>query len=269
MASAAPSYDDLVARLRAAGCVFAEEEATVLASSARGTAELAGLVARRVAGEPLEHVVGWARFAGVRVGVDPGVFVPRQRTSYLVELAAAALGSAPPGGRPTVVDLCCGSGALGLALAARRPEIRLHAVDSHPLAVACAGRNLAGLGAVVHLGDLDGPLPGDLRGQVDVLTANVPYVPTAALALLPAESRDHEPRETVDGGPDGLVLLRRVAALAPAWLRPGGVVLSEVSAAQAGTAAAALRRAGLVAAVHHDPERDATVVTGRQSTPSS
>ncbi|MFC5730417.1 MULTISPECIES: putative protein N(5)-glutamine methyltransferase [Nocardioides] len=258
---------DLVIRLRAAGCVYAEEEARVLCSAASSSDQLEAMVARRVAGEPLEYVVGWAEFDGLRVAVDPGVFVPRQRTSYLVELAATAL--AEVGDPGLALDLCCGSGALGLALTTRRPGLRLHAVDSDPLAVACAARNLANVGGVAHLGDLDAPLPVSLRGQVDVITANVPYVPSAVIALMPAESRDHEPRDTVDGGPDGLVLLRRVATLAPAWLRPGGWVFSEVSAAQAGTAVAAFRSAGLAAQVHHDPERDATVVSGRQSMPSS
>jgi release factor glutamine methyltransferase len=259
---------DLVARLRAAGCVYAEEEAALLLSAASGTDELETMVARRVAGEPLEYAVGWAFFDGLRVAVDRGVFVPRQRTSYLVELAAEAL-AAVTSGPGLVLDLCCGSGAIGLALARRRPGLRVHAVDNDPLAVACAERNLAGAGGVVHLGDLDAPVPLDLRGEVDVIVANVPYVPSAAVAFLPPEARDHEPRDTLDGGPDGLVLLRRVAALAPAWLRPGGSVFSEVSAAQAGTAAAAFRSAGLATQVHHDPDREATVVRGRQSMPSS
>lgn len=258
---------DLVARLRAAGCVYAEEEAALLRSAASRPDQLEAMLARRVAGEPLEYVVGWAEFDGLRVAVDPGVFVPRQRTSYLVELAADAL--APVADPGLVLDLCCGSGALGLALATRRPGLLVHAVDNDPLAVACAERNLERVAGIVHLGDLDAPLPVGLRGEMDVIVANVPYVPSAALALMPAESRDYEPRDTVDGGPDGLVLLRRVAALAPAWLRPGGAVFSEVSAAQAGTAVAAFRSAGLAAQVHHDPEREATVVSGRQSMPSS
>lgn len=265
---------ELVERLRAAGCVFAEEEARVLSDAAADPADLEDLVARRLAGEPLEYVVGWTDFDGGRVEVDRGVFVPRQRTVHLVELAAAALAelretNGDPDRAQVVLDLCCGSGAIGLALARRSPGLRIHAVDDHPLAVACAQRNLAAVGGVVHLGDLDAPVPVSLRGEVDVIVANVPYVPTAAVGLLPTESRQHEPPTTVDGGPDGLVVLRRVAALAPAWLRPGGVVFSEVSEAQAGTAVAALRGAGLRARVHHDPERDATVVSGAQPLPHS
>lgn len=254
----AATYDDLVVRLRSAGCVFAEDEAGVLLeASTEGSLE--ELVERRVAGEPLEYVVGWVDFAGTRVALDPGVFIPRQRTSYLVELAAAVV---PPAG--VVVDLCCGSGALGLALALQHPGIELHAADLDPVAVACARRNLGPIGATVHQGDLDAPLPERLRGRVDVLLANVPYVPSSAIALMPPESRDHEPRDTVDGGADGLGVVRRLAALAPRWLAPGGTVLVETGADQAGQAAEAFASAGLTPTAHQDEERGATVVSGRR-----
>ncbi|HWJ10514.1 MAG TPA: putative protein N(5)-glutamine methyltransferase [Nocardioides sp.] len=253
---------DLVARLRAAGCVFAEDEATLLVEAASDEAALEELVRRRVAGEPLEILLGWVAFDGLRVAIDPEVFVPRQRTSYLVEVADAALATFA-GDRPaTVVDLCCGSGALGMALAHRRPGTTLHATDDHPAAVACAARNLARVGGTVHLGDLAAPLPMDLRGAVDALLANVPYVPTAAVAAMPPESRDHEPRSTVDGGADGLDVLRRVAVLSPDWLRPGGSVHSEVAVAQVEAALAVLTASGLRARVDHDEDRDATVVSG-------
>lgn len=256
----------LVERLRAAGCVFAEEEAALLEEAAgpghTDPGELESLVRRRIAGEPLEHVIGWVAFDGDRVAVDPGVFVPRQRTSYLVEVAHAALAKTAGDGAGTVVDLCCGSGALGLALARRRPGLLLHAVDNDPAAVACAARNLAPAAGIAHLGDLDGPLPQDLRGRVDTILANVPYVPSDAIALMPPESRDHEPRGTVDGGADGLDLLRRVAALSPGWLRAGGSVLCEVAAAQVDAALAAITSAGLAGRVHRDDDREATVLSG-------
>jgi len=269
---ATPAYDDLVLRLRAAGCVFAEEEADLLHEAASGS-ELEQLVARRVAGEPLEYVVGWVDFAGVRVALDPGVFIPRQRTVLLVDLAAgvlvsrlAALAPQPATARPrpaaaVVVDLCCGSGALGLALAHRHPGIELHAADLDPVAVACARRNLEPVGGTVHLGDLEAPLPERLRGRVDVLVANVPYVPSAAIVLMPAESRDHEPRGTVDGGTDGLDVVRRLAVLAPRWLAAGGTVLVETGDDQAEPARGAFAAAGLDATIHRDPERGATAVT--------
>lgn len=253
---------ELVARLRAAGCVFAEEEAAILSEAAQGD-RLEELVSRRVAGEPLEYVVGWVDFAGVRVGLEPGVFIPRQRTAFLVELAAAAAAAVPG---CVLVDVCCGSGALGLAVAHRVPGVALHAADVDPVAVDCATRNLQQVGGRTWLGDLLDPLPTQLRGQVDVLLGNVPYVPTDAIARMPVEAREHEPRTTIDGGADGLDVLRRLAAQAVEWLAPGGMLLTEAADEQAPAAAGALESAGLLAGIHHDPEREATVVIGRRDT---
>jgi release factor glutamine methyltransferase len=238
--------------------VFAEDEARLLVDAAENPVALDALVQRRVAGEPLEHVLGWAEFCGLRIAVDAGVFVPRRRTEFLVEQAVPLTA---PGA--VVVDLCCGSGALGAALAATAGAVELHAADLDPAAVACARRNLAGRGRVHH-GDLFAALPPSLRGRVGVLLANVPYVPTGELALMPAEARSHEPRTALDGGADGLAVLRRVAAAAPDWLAPGGSVLSEVSARQAPAAAALLEAAGLAARVCTDDDRAATVVVGRR-----
>ncbi|WP_151773883.1 putative protein N(5)-glutamine methyltransferase [Streptomyces abyssomicinicus] len=248
----------VVAALRAAGCVFAEEEAALLARAAGGAPErLAALVARRVAGEPLEHVVGWAEFRGLRIRVAPGVFVPRRRTEFLVERALALA----PRAR-TVVDLCCGSGALGAALARALPGAELHAADIDPAAVECAARNLGPYGGRVHHGDLFAALPAALRGRVEILAANVPYVPTADIRLLPAEAREHEPPTALDGGPDGLAVLRRVAEDAPGWLAPGGCLLAETSGRQAPAAERAFAGAGLVAEVAVCEESDAHVITG-------
>lgn len=247
----------VVARLRAAGCVFAEQEARLLTAEARTPAQLAVLVDRRVAGEPLEHVLGWAEFSGLRISVDPGVFVPRRRTEFLVREAAART---RPGA--VVVDLCCGSGALGAALAAAVPGIEVHAADLDPVAVRCARRNLATAGGRVYEGDLYQPLPGRLRGRVAVIVANVPYVPSGDIRLLPSQTRLHEPRVSFDGGEDGLDLLRRVAAAAPAWLAPGGHLLVETSAAQAAPAAGAFASHGLAARVSSSDEFDATIVIG-------
>ncbi|SEP01884.1 putative protein N(5)-glutamine methyltransferase [Trujillonella endophytica] len=254
----APDPAAITAALRAAGCVFAEDEAAVLLESAGSTVALAALVARRVAGEPLEQVVGWAQFGAVRVPVEPGVFVPRQRTRLLVDLAVAAVPTAR-----TVVDLCCGSGALGAAVATALPgPLDLHAADLDPAAVRCAGRTLAPFGGQVHRGDLYAALPRRLRGRVDLLLVNAPYVPTAAIALMPPEARVHEPRTALDGGADGLDLHRLVAAGAPDWLAPGGVLVLETSDAQAAGTVAALRSAGLVATVHRSEDLDATAVVG-------
>jgi release factor glutamine methyltransferase len=161
-----------------------------------------------------------------------------------------------------VVDLCCGTGAIGAAVAAAVPGVRLHAADVAPAAVACARRNLAPFGGRVVEGDLFDPLPAGLRGRVGVLLANVPYVPTAAIADLPPEARDHEPRRALDGGADGLAVLRRVAAEAPGWLSPGGVLLSEAGEEQAAGAARVLSAAGLATEVVHDEDLGATAVLG-------
>jgi release factor glutamine methyltransferase len=251
----------LVASLRAAGCVFAEEEAVLLEAAAGSAAELASLLARRVAGEPLEHVVGWAEFAGLRIAVGPGVFVPRPRTEVLVDEAAAL---ARPGS--VVLDLCCGSGALGAALATRVEGLRLYAADLDPAAVRCAWRNLAAFATTaistqVLESDLYAALPAALRGRVDVLLCNVPYVPTEAIALMPAEAREHEPRLSLDGGADGLDVLRRVAAEAPAWLASGGSILVETSDDQVAVAIDELAANGLHPRVVTAEDATAVVAT--------
>jgi release factor glutamine methyltransferase len=272
----------IVTRLRAAGCVFAEDEARLLISAARTQADLTAMVDRRVAGLPLEHVLGWAEFCGLRVAVDPGVFVPRRRTEFLVSQAAAlarrpaALAGqngipadqpASPTGqalaRPVVVvDLCCGSGAVGAALAATLGRVELHAADIDPAAVRCARRNVAAAGGHVYEGDLYQPLPAGLRGRVGILVANAPYVPTEAVGLLPAEARVHEPRVALDGGADGLDVVRRVTAGAASWLAPGGHLLVETSERQAPHAVEAVTLGGLTARVTSSGDLTATVVVG-------
>ncbi|WP_454315160.1 putative protein N(5)-glutamine methyltransferase [Streptomyces phaeoluteigriseus] len=252
-----PSRDAVVVALRAAGCVFAEDEAELILANARTHDELTAMVERRVAGLPLELVVGFAEFLGLRVVVEPGVFVPRRRTEFLV---GQALASAPHAS--VVVDLCCGSGAVGAALASALGGVELHAADIDPAAVRCARRNVTGLGGQVHAGDLFDALPGELRGRVDILAANVPYVPTGEVPLLPAEAREHEPLTALDGGADGLDILRRVAGEAAGWLAPGGCVLVETSERQAADAVEAFRRGGLTARPAVDEELYAHVVTG-------
>ncbi|AUM18918.1 methylase [Rhodococcus ruber Chol-4] len=251
-----PDVTAVAATLRRAGCVFAEDEARLLIDAARTPGDLADSVRRRAAGEPLEHVLGWTEFRGLRIHVTPGVFVPRRRSEFLVECAVAL---AAPG---VVVDLCCGSGALGAAVAAAVADVELHATDLDPAAVECAGRNLAAFGGHVYEGDLYDPLPAGLRGRVHLLLANVPYVPTADLALLPADAREHEARIALDGGADGLDVLRRVAAAAGRWLAPGGHLLVESSTQQADGIAACFDRNGLTPQVAHSDDDFATVVVG-------
>lgn len=213
------------------------------------------MVDRRVAGLPLEHVVGWAEFAGLRIAVDPGVFVPRRRTEFLVERAVALT---RPGA--VVVDLCCGSGALGAALAAAVAGVELYSADVDPAAVRCARRNVAA--ERVFEGDLYEPLPAGLTGRVDVLLANVPYVPSGEIGLLPVEAREYEARVALDGGTDGLDVLRRVTAGASRWLAPGGRMLFETSERQTPQAVETVARGGLVPSVAVSEELYATVVTG-------
>ncbi|RDI67643.1 putative protein N(5)-glutamine methyltransferase [Nocardia pseudobrasiliensis] len=255
--------DALVARLRRAGCVFAEDEAALLTAAAASPGELESLVVQRISGVPLEHLLGWAEFRGLRVAVTPGVFVPRRRTEFLVE---QALTRGRDHDRAVVLDLCCGSGALGLAVAheltAAGIPVELFASDIEPAAVACAERNLARLGARIHRGDLFAPLPADLAGRITLLLANTPYVPSEMIAHMPPEARDHEPRTALDGGPDGLDTARRVATEAPRWLAPGGHLFIETSQSQIPTATAHFAASGLTPTIAESDEYYATVVIG-------
>lgn len=251
-------YDEVVTALRAAGCVYADDEARLLLDSG---GDVDDSVQRRVDGEPLEWILGWADFCdpagvGVRLRVSPGVFVPRGRT---VDLALAALEVLPGAG--VAVDLCCGSGAVTAFLHSRLPEATYYATDIDPVAADCARANLPF--AEVVVGDLFAPLPDHLRGQVDVITANTPYVPSDQVALLPPEAREHEPRHTLDGGPDGLDLLRRISEETTTWLRPGGTALIEINEAQYDPAAEAFGAAGLITSGRVDPD-GTTVILGRR-----
>jgi release factor glutamine methyltransferase len=248
-----PDAAAVAAILRGAGCVFADDEARLIIEAAADDGELDRLVRQRVAGTPLEHLLGWVEFDGLRIAVEQGMFVPRRRTELLVREAA---GRAPP--RAVVVELCCGSGAVAAALTARLDQPEVYAVDVDPVAVRCARRNLPG--GHVYAGDLDAPLPRRLEHRVDVLVANAPYVPTGEIGLMPAEARDHEPRVALDGGADGLEVVRRVVAVAPRWLAPAGVVLIETSERQAPAVLDAAATAGLRPVVVHDENTGGTAV---------
>ncbi|MFL6163476.1 MAG: putative protein N(5)-glutamine methyltransferase [Jatrophihabitantaceae bacterium] len=248
-----------MAELRRAGCVFAEDEARLLIEAAGTVEELGGLVRRRVAGEPLEVILGWVEFCGLRIAVRAGVFIPRQRTGFLVELAVEL---ARPGA--IVVDLCCGTGAIGAAIAAQVAGVELHCADLDPAAVGCASRNVAAAGGRVYQGDLCQPLPASLRGRVDILAVNAPYVPTDEIALMPPEARDHEPRWALDGGRDGVEVHRRVAAAAPRWLAPGGSLLIETGEEQASLTVRAMAEHGLQPRLVTDEDLCRTVAIGIQ-----
>ncbi|MGW0732873.1 putative protein N(5)-glutamine methyltransferase [Streptomyces sp. NPDC002851] len=258
-------FDAVVGRLRAAGCVFAEDEAELILGAARSSGDVDGMVARRVSGEPLEQVVGWAELCGLKIFVEPGVFVPRRRSEFLVRQAVEGASGAVS----VVVDVCCGAGALGAAVASgltgsrtSAESVELYAADIDPVAVRCARRNVAAFDGRVYEGDLYGALPAEVRGRVDVLIANAPYVPTEEIPFLPAEAREHEPRVALDGGADGVDVQRRVAAGAAEWLAPGGRLLIETSERQAPETAAAMARGGLVPRVVGCEELGATVVIG-------
>lgn len=248
-------YDEIVTTLRAAGCVFAEDEASLLVDAPGDLDTLDTLVARRVSGEPLEWILGWAQFGPLRVRVDPGVFVPRARTEALVDAALPLLSE-----DSVVVELCCGSGAISALLLHEKPGLQVYAADIDPIAVACARENLPG--AQVFEGDLFDPLPSSLRGKVDVIVANTPYVPTDEVALMPPEAREYEPRHTLDGGFDGLTLLRRIAAESPAWLKPAGALFIEISESQIDAATTAYSEAGLRTWHLTDEETGTTVAFG-------
>ena len=222
--------------LAEAGSIAADAEADELIAAASGDDEvLQDLVGRRRRGEPIAWLIGSVMFCGVRIGIEPGVYVPRPWTEALAERAASVL---PAAG--VAVDLCTGSGAVAAVMAATAPDARVVATDVDPTAVACARRN----GVDALLGSLDDPLPTELEGRVDVLTAVVPYVPTAELVFLPRDVQAFEPHGALDGGPEGTDLLRAVATRAPRWLRPGGRLLLELGGDQAAPVGDLLRALG-------------------------
>ena len=246
----------VVAALTEGGCVAPAEEADALfLASSDGVGRIEDLVARRLSGEPLAWITGSVLFCGVRILVDPGVFVPRPHTEALARRAASLL---PDEG--IAVDLCTGSGAVAAVLGSAHPEAVVVATDIDPLAVACAGKN--GMRALV--GDLDEPLPPSLRGRVDVLTAVVPYVPTKELDFLPRDVIAHEPRRALDGGPRGTTMIVRAAEAAARWLRPGGSVLLELGGDQAGEVATTLADAGLSdIRIHRDEDGQDRAIEAR------
>jgi len=239
----------LVDRLRAAGCIAAEEEAAMLADAARlagaaGAADrvLEAMVRRRERGEPVEWIVGWAPFCGLRIRIADGVYVPRVQTEVLARRAAVLASEAGVGA--VVVDLATGSGAIAAVVRAAAPAARVIATEIDPVAAACARAN----GVEVYEGDLDAPVPAALAVAVDVLVANVPYVPTEAMGLLARDVLAYEPRRALDGGADGLDLIRRVFAAAARWLGPHGRVLVEIGPDQGAGVLQAAAAAGLAPA---------------------
>lgn len=230
-------HDEVTAQLRAAGCVFAEDEADILRETAGDDAgHLARLVRARADGAPLEPLVGWVEFAGRRLSVGPGVFVPRQRTLRLLDLVLSELGRLPSARTRTFVEAFAGVAPLAAVVSSELPDVRVLACEQDPAALPHATANLAGRGAVVPSDVLTG-LPDTHRGHVDVIAAVPPYVPDDDLGLLPREARDHEPASALSGGPDGLRWIRALIDEASDWIQPGGLLLVELSDHQLAAAA--------------------------------
>jgi release factor glutamine methyltransferase len=236
----------LASLLAEAGFVAPEEEAHELSVRAGGDhALLSALVTRRLTGEPLAWITGRVTFCGVEILVDPGVYVPRWQTELLARRAVELL---PPGG--VAVDLCTGTGAIDRTLLVPRPgagtgegaTTQVLATDLDERAVDCARAN----GVDAYCGDLFDPLPDALKGQVDLVVAVVPYVPTAALPLLQRDTLTFESPLFYDGGPDGTDILRAVLTESPRYLRPGGSVLLELGGEESHVISDDLARLGYV-----------------------
>ncbi|WP_238154345.1 peptide chain release factor N(5)-glutamine methyltransferase [Ornithinimicrobium sufpigmenti] len=209
------------------------------------------LVERRSARVPLQHLTGTAHFAGLDLSVGPGVFVPRPETETLLTLALADLEGLA---RPVVLDLCTGSGAVALALAAARSDARVGAVELSPQAHRYAATNLAGHPAGrsvdLRLGRAEEAFP-ELLASVDVITCNPPYIPPDAEPVDP-EVREHDPELALyGGGADGLEVPRQIAGWALRLLRPGGVLLMEHADAQGESLPAALSQLGFAEVADH------------------
>jgi release factor glutamine methyltransferase len=239
----------LVSTLSTAGFVAPEEEANELVARAGDDdALLDALVGRRLTGEPLAWITGRISFCGLELRVDSGVYVPRWHTE---QLACRAVELLPADG--IAVDLCTGTGAIARTLGAAHPAARVVATDSDGRAVACARAN----GVEAYCGNLFAPLPGALDGRVDLVVAVVPYVPTAALALLQRDTLTFESPLSYDGGPDGTDILRRVLTESPRFLRPGGTILLELGGGEADALSGDLSRLGYVdVAILLDPDDD-------------
>ncbi|MBR3258228.1 MAG: peptide chain release factor N(5)-glutamine methyltransferase [Eggerthellaceae bacterium] len=190
---------------------------------------LRGMILRRAKGEPLQYITGRAPFRTIEVAVEPGVLIPRPETEVLVGEALTFIPKEEPS---TVLDLCCGSGCIACAVAVERPEAGVIAVDIDDKAVALTERNAKALGVAdrveVYQGDLFAGVPEILKGGIDVIVTNPPYIPTEVLKELPAEVADYEPRLALDGGEDGLDLFRAILTASEAWLSAEGVLVVEL-----------------------------------------
>ena len=245
----------IIRALAGAGCVAAAEEAEELLGASRDRRVLRRMVGRRLTGEPLAWITGRTGFCGMDVSVDCGLYVPRWQSEPLALWAASVL---PPTGRG--VDLCTGTGAVAMVMQSSRPDALVVATEVDPGAARCARRN----GVVVYRGSLDEPLPATWASRVDVMVGVLPYVPHRALHLLPRDVQRFEPRLALDGGPDGLALVRTVVRRSPRWVRPRGWLGLEVGGEQVDDVAALFRSEGYRAVeVLEDADGDPRAVCGR------
>ncbi len=199
-------------------------------------------VRRRARREPLQRILGWEEFRGLRVRLTDAVLVPRPETEALVEWALALL-PARGGRRLRAVDLGTGSGCIACALAAERPDLDVVAIDVSPAAAAVARENAIALGLAARIRVVAADLLDGVRDLgADLIVSNPPYLPTGLVPKLPPEVRTHEPVVALDGGADGLALIRRIAAIAHRALRVSGVLVVETAGGTQATAAAALLR---------------------------
>ena len=220
--------------------------------SAEAAGRLGELVTRRLRGEPLQYLTGHQAFRWLDLAVGPGVLVPRPETELLVEHALGRLAGVAS---PVVVDVGTGSGAIALSIAVERPDATVWATEVSAEAATWARRNCdrVGVGNVTVVeGDLLSPLPATLRGAVDLVAANPPYLAAAQLAGLAADVRDHEPLVATVSGPTGLEVPARVVEDALAWLRPGGWLVMETWPGQADDLLALLSARYAEAAIHPD-----------------
>ncbi len=236
-------------------------------ASSRERRRLGELLDRRLAGEPIQHVLASWSFRGHDLFVDPRVLIPRPETEQVVESALVALSDSgvergrrdPWRGTDTaydVADLGTGSGAVAIALAAELPGAAVWATDVDGEALAVARANVAGAGSVATrirllFGSWFDALPAELRGRVRLIVTNPPYVAEAEWPHLPAEVRDHEPRSALVAGPSGLEAIAAIVADAPVWLGPDGLLVVEIGETQAGAARALAIDAGFVDVVVH------------------
>jgi release factor glutamine methyltransferase len=249
---ASPDYD--AAELLAFVCGVSRMALVTIDVTAEQQAQYDVLVARRAQREPLQHLTGTAAFRYRELAVGPGVFVPRPETEVLVGWILDRIADVKA---PLVVDLCSGSGAIAGAVATERPDSTVHAVELSPEACVWARRNLAGTGATLHEGDIDGCLP-EFDGVVDAVISNPPYIPLTAWESVTAEVRDHDPALALWSGDDGLDEIKVVAATAGRLLKPGGWLGCEHADVQGESAPAVFAATGLFTEV-----RDQLDLAGR------